>query len=67
MNGHIHTPGDGRGRRRVLVDGREVKRVVYANTVTGEVRHYEDPIRIVDDEPVTHSMRGHVEVEFVNG
>lgn len=65
MSGHIHTPGDGRGRRRVLVDGREVKRVVYADTVTGEVRHFEDPIRLEGNEPVVHTLHGQVEVEFI--
>ncbi|WP_099475413.1 hypothetical protein [Stenotrophomonas maltophilia] len=67
MIGHVHTPGDGRGRRRVLVDGREVKRAVYANTVTGEVRQLEDPIRIEGNEPAVHTVHGRVEVEFING
>uniref|UniRef100_UPI003F7FC659 hypothetical protein n=1 Tax=Xanthomonas sp. 0924 TaxID=2835534 RepID=UPI003F7FC659 len=40
---HIHTPDDGRGRRQVLVDGRPVKRVVYADTRRGLVRYHNDP------------------------
>lgn len=67
MSEHIHTPADGRGRRRVSVDGRPVKRVFYADTVRGEVRHFEDPIRLVGDEPVVHSLHGKVEVEFIGG
>lgn len=34
---HIHTPSDGRGRRVVYVNGKEVERVVLADTRRGVV------------------------------
>ena len=67
MSLHIHRPDDGRGRRRVLVDGKEMKRVIYADTLIGLVRYYEDPIRLIGDKPVEHETRGRVEVELING
>lgn len=67
MKPHIHTPGDGRGRRKVMVDGQEVKRVVYADTLRGEVRCIDDPIRIVGGEAAWHTLRGRVTVEPAHG
>jgi hypothetical protein len=43
---HIHTPRDGRGHRRVFLNGREIKRVVYADTKKGVVRIHDDPPRM---------------------
>ena len=46
MAGHIHTPDDGRGPRRVFLNGREVKRVVYADTKKGVIRRNDDPVQV---------------------
>ena len=43
---HIHKPGDGRGARRVFVDGEAVDRVFYADTRKGFVRAHYQPIRL---------------------
>lgn len=37
-NNHVHTRGDGRGRRDVFLNGRPVDYVVYADTRAGFVR-----------------------------
>jgi hypothetical protein len=37
---HIHTPLDGRGELKVLVDGKEVKYCYYADTKRGIARCY---------------------------
>lgn len=37
---HVHTPGDGRGMRRVFLDGKRVEYVFYADTREGVVRFY---------------------------
>lgn len=37
---HIHHPDDGRGYRRVLVDGVEIHSVFYADTILGYIRRH---------------------------
>jgi hypothetical protein len=37
---HIHTPNDGRGRRKVLLNEREIDGVFYADTKKGIVDRY---------------------------
>ncbi|MFA4294426.1 hypothetical protein P2B08_17705 [Xanthomonas perforans] len=61
---HIHTPDDGRGRRQVLVDGRPVKRVVYADTRRGLVRYHNDPPKVHKHGKrfIEKTRRGTVEV-----
>jgi len=63
MKAHIHTPDDGRGRRRVRLDGKVIERAFYADTKVGEVRYYEFPLRVVAGEAATLTGRGRVEVE----
>lgn len=67
MKANVHTHDDGRGRRRVLLDGREVKRVVYADTHKGVLRYYPDPIRIHKHgkRAIVKTRHGRVEVEFI--
>jgi len=43
---HVHTPGDGRGVRRVFVDGVEVGQVVFADTQRGIVRYHPLPLKV---------------------
>lgn len=62
---HIHTPDDGRPHnRRVLVDGVELKGVVYADTRRGIARRYRDPIKLDKwkKRALTETIRGRVEV-----
>lgn len=64
---HIHTAGDGRGLRRVKVDGREVDRVIYADTRKGIVRHHDKPSRLHKHGKrfIERTRRGKVEVECI--
>jgi len=66
MTEHIHTSHDGRGRRRVLVDGREVKRCIYADTRRGIADCYRYPLKIHKHRKrvITQRLRGVVEVRY---
>ncbi len=46
MDPSVHTPGDGRGLRRVFLNGVEVKRAVFADTRNGVVRFHDDPPKV---------------------
>lgn len=61
---HIHTPTDGRGPRRALLDGVVVPRVVYADTELGIVKFHDDPPRLnaARTGVVEHVAYGRVEV-----
>ena len=43
---HIHHPDDGRGQRQVFLDGKPIKRCLYADTRRGLVRVFNDPLRL---------------------
>lgn len=65
MAEHIHTVRDGRGRRRVFVNGNEVTHALHANTLTGVVEYAPQPLRIHKtkrDQIYTRRLRGRVEV-----
>lgn len=64
---HVHTPSDGRGPRRVLLDGQVVEKVVYADTRKGVVRHYDTPVRLHKHgkRALQRTKHGKVEVEFI--
>lgn len=64
---HIHTVDDGRGRRRVTVDGNQVDNVVYADTRKGIVRHADKPPRIHrhGKRIIERTKHGRVEIEFI--
>ena len=66
---HIHQPDDGRGRRRVFVDGKEISRVLYADTRKGFVRYVPFPMRAKrnGEEVLTRIRRGKVEVRPWDG
>ena len=66
MRDHIHNTDDGRGRRRVLADGRVVEQVFYADTRKGVVRYYVKPLRVHKHgkRAISRTLRGKVEVEF---
>lgn len=67
MNGeHIHTPDDGRGRRKVILNGKELKNVVFADTRKGKVRFVDDPPKVHKHKKrvITRTKYGTVEVVF---
>lgn len=66
---HIHCRDDGRGRRRVLVDGQVVEQVFYADTRKGVVRYYVKPLRVHKHgkRAISRTLRGKVEVDFPDG
>ncbi|MCF7541828.1 hypothetical protein [Pseudomonas petrae] len=65
---HVHTGDDGRGLRRVLVDGVECQDVCYADTALGIVVAAFRPLRVVPgtDEIDQFVMLGDVVVEPMN-
>ena len=60
----VHTPDDDRGQRRVLLDGKELRNVIYADTHRGIVRFYDDPPKVQEggDSFIEHERHGVVEV-----
>jgi|GEM_PF-1407445 len=60
---HIHTPDDGRGLRRVFIDGVEVKDVSYVDTRLGLAIVARQPLRTypgtdcIDEDPVWGDIR----------
>lgn len=60
----VHIAGDGRGQRRVLLDGVEMSNVVYADTTRGVVRYIPQPIQIHKHGKriIERTKRGKVEV-----
>ncbi|APG04953.1 hypothetical protein BJI69_14330 [Luteibacter rhizovicinus DSM 16549] len=66
---HIHTPDDGRGHRQVYVNGKPMKRVVYADTRRGIVRYVPEPPRANKrgDGVIERTRRGKVEVKTIDG
>jgi len=66
-NSHIHTCDDGRGRRLVMVDGKPVEKVFYADTRKGVVRYFATPMRLHKrrKRAIERTKRGKVEIEFI--
>ena len=64
MAEHIHRPLDGRGMRKIFVNGNQVDRVFYADTKKGIVDYYPQPIRVHKHgkRMLSRRLRGHVEV-----
>lgn len=69
MRDHIHIPGDGRGPREVLLNGKPLKHVVYANTRDGVVRCHDNPPKVHKHgkRMIERTRRGMVEVRFIEG
>lgn len=63
----VHTPDDGRGARRVTVNGKPVERVVFADTRRGIIRAYRHPLTMDKHRKraLTYTRRGKVEVEYL--
>ena len=66
MNNHIHTPDDGRGRRDVFVNGRQVHRAFFVDTRRGIVDYFPEPVRIHKHgkRAISRRLRGRVHVEL---
>lgn len=64
-NSHIHTPDDGRGPRRVLLNGVPQFRVVYANLKKGKIRVLGDPVKLdkYRKRAIERTLHGVVAVE----
>lgn len=64
----FHHASDGRGKRRVFVNGNEIERVLWCDTSRGIAVFYPYPYRIKrsGDEVYTRRVRGSVTVEGVS-
>ena len=60
----VHVAGDGLGRRRVLLNGKELRYVTYADTDRGVVRFADDPPKVHKHGKrfIERTRRGVVEV-----
>lgn len=65
----FHHYNDGRGKRRVYVNGNEIERVIWCDTVQGIAVYMPQPARVKKpgrNEVYTRRLRGQVTVEAVN-
>lgn len=60
----VHVPSDGRGNRKVLLNGKELRNVVYADTERGVVRFFDEPPKMHKRKRriITRTRHGVVEV-----
>jgi hypothetical protein len=66
-NEDFHYVDDGRGKRRVFVNGNEIKRCVWADVKRGIACFYPYPFRVHKrkrDEVYSRKLRGVITVEF---
>ncbi len=66
----FHYVGDGRGRRRVFVNGNEIKNVVWADITHGTLLYHPFPFRQhknIRDEVYARRLRGRIEVIIMEG
>jgi hypothetical protein len=63
----IHEVGDGLGLRRVYVNDKPIKNVLYADTLKGVVRCYREPLKLdkYRKRALTRTLHGNVRVEFI--
>jgi hypothetical protein len=69
LRASIHTPDDGRGTRRVLVNDKELSRVFFADTQRGIARYYRHPLKLDRwrKRVLSRTKRGRVEVLLEGG
>lgn len=67
VENHFHRHGDGRGQRRVLVNGNPVDWALWADTQRGLVCYAPQPVKVKrnSDEIYTRMLRGQVTVEYI--
>lgn len=60
----IQHPGDGRGPRRVYVNGNEISNVLWADVAAGVIAYAPQPVRLhrLRDEIYTRKLRGVITV-----
>lgn len=62
---YIHHPKDGRGLRKVFLDGEEIMKVIYVNEMTGDVTFYTNPLQVdFSGDVFCCTRRGHVRIEY---
>lgn len=63
----FHRNSDGRGQRRVLVNGNPVDWALWADTQRGLVCYAPQPVKVKrnSDEIYTRMLRGQVTVEYI--
>ena len=68
MAEHIHTVDDGRGYRKVFVNGNYIPETTYADTKKGVVYFAPSPVRVMrrKQEIYQRKLTGTVTVEFIN-
>lgn len=67
MNQHYHHWDDGRGPRRVMVNGNEIDGVMWADLKRGVVEFCPHPVRLRKDGTIyKRRLRGRVEVELMD-
>ncbi|MEE4341457.1 hypothetical protein V2J66_07510 [Pseudomonas alliivorans] len=69
-NPTFHSAGDGRGYRRVFVNGNEITQVLWCDTEAGVVVFAPQPMRVkrtARDEVYTRRLRGRVTVTAFDG
>lgn len=67
---NFHYVGDGLGRRRVLVNGNEIKYVVWVDITRGVLLYHPSPLRRHKnsrDEIYARRLRGSIEVIMMEG
>lgn len=69
-NSNFHHFSDGRGSRRVFVNGNEIKQVIWADVDRGVLLHHPLPLRLhkrKHDEIYSRKLKGAITVEFTEG
>ncbi|WP_336654253.1 hypothetical protein [Leclercia adecarboxylata] len=67
-NDNFHCVGDGRGKRRVFVNGNELKSCIWADVKRGIACIHPHPLRIYKrkrDEIYSRKLRGVITIEFI--
>ncbi|WP_333849756.1 hypothetical protein [Leclercia sp.] len=67
-NEDLHHVGDGRGKRKVFVNGNEIKRFVWADVRRGILCFHPYPLRIHKrkrDEVYTRLLRGVITIQYI--
>lgn len=65
----FHSVGDGKGRRRIYVNGNLINHVIWANEEQGLICYLPHPFKVnkKKDQVYTRLLRGSVRVEMING
>lgn len=65
---HVHFFDDGRGRRDVFIDGKQVSYVTYCDIKAGVAVVFDDPVKSSDGKTIDfHPVWGEIQVYFSGG